>query len=44
MRAFRNSSDNEIRLFIKANTSISASSYIGFDELTLRKLGLLLLE
>ena len=31
MRAFRNSSDNEIRLFIKANTSISGSSYITVD-------------
>ena len=41
---FATLSSNETKIYMKAITTIAGTEYVGFDELTLKKLGLLRLE
>ncbi|MGM9521967.1 MAG: DUF5057 domain-containing protein [Oscillospiraceae bacterium] len=44
LSAFAASGDSELKLYIRATTTISGTDYTGYDVLTLKKLGLLRLE
>jgi hypothetical protein len=41
---FANMPDKDTKVYMKAITTIAGTEYVGFDELTLKKLGLLRLE